>query len=192
MSLHKLLQSLKSIPKTYFSIKDIEKYYTGNKKSLPVILHRLIKKGTLQRIMRGYYFWDGRQVDFEAFACEIKKPSYISLESALYHHGFIDQIPETITLVTPGKSRTLKCKGKVLEYAHIKPALYFGYEIVGNTLIATKEKTLLDELYLVHLKKRSFRIQKEWFEKVDRKIFQKYLEKYPEKSVPLGVEEFSR
>lgn len=151
-----LIKALKSIPKTYFSVSDAEKFHSGKKNSLPVLLTRLAKRGEITRIMRGYYTFDIYSVDFEAFACEIKKPSYISLEYALYHHGLIDQIPETITLVTPGKSQVIECNGKVLEYSHLREDLYSGYEVVGNALIATKEKAVLDELYLIRWGKRSF------------------------------------
>ncbi len=174
-----LLQKLRTIPKTYFSIADIRKFYEGNLNSLPVILNRMVKRGVLTKIRRGYFTFDLNQVDFEEFAGVIKKPSYISLEYALYHHGLIDQIPEKITLVTTGKPQTLINNGKILEYSHLKKELFFGYEIVKNFLIARKEKAILDELYLISLKKRSFNIDPDWFKNIDRKLFKKWLRVYP-------------
>lgn len=179
MLVDKLLQKLKTIPKTYFSLADIRKFYEGNLNSLPVILSRMVKRGVLTKIRRGYFTFDLNQVDFEDFACAIKKPSYISLEYALYYYGLIDQVPESITLVTTGKSQTLFCNGKTLEYSHINLSLFFGYEIVKNTLIACKEKVILDELYLISLKKRSFNINPDWFKDIDKKLFKKWARAYP-------------
>lgn len=174
-----LLKRLRAFPKTYFSINDIKKIYHGSPQSLRVILSRYVKQGMLQKIMRGYFTFDLLVVDWEEFACTIKKPSYISLESALYHYGFIDQIPETLTLVTTGKSGTIACQGKILEYAHINPKLYFGYEIVKNAFIGKKEKTLLDEIYLMSLKKRTLGLQSKWLKIIDTGLFYRWLEKYP-------------
>lgn len=177
---HYFLQSLRSIPKSFFSIQDVEKFYPGKSHgSILVALTRLVKKNILQKICRGYFTFDIHNVDWESFACMMRKKSYISLEYALYHYGFIDQIPETLTLVTPQKSSLLNCHGKILEYSHINPNLYFGYEMIGNALIAVKEKALLDELYLVSLRKRHFTLQNQWFKNIDRKLFQKWLRAYP-------------
>lgn len=174
-----LLKKLKLIPKSYFSIKDIEKFHEGKSKSLSVTLNRLVKNELIFRISRGYYTFDITAVDFEQFACEVKKNSYVSLEYALYHHGLIDQVPEVITLVTSGKSAILETSTRKLEYSHLNKGLYFGYEVVGNMLMATKEKAILDELYLIALGKRSLTIKKEWFQQIDKNLFKKWLEKYP-------------
>src|SRR3989339_644008 len=172
MLIEELVNDLKQIPKTYFSINDIRKFYKGEMKSLPVIISRLEKKGILKKIIKGYYTFDLNLLDYEDFACTYKRPSYISLEYALYHHGLIDQLPETITLITSGKSQTINTNEKILEYSHIKRDLFFGYEIVGNMLMATKEKAILDELYLIALKKRTLNINKLRF------IFQSFMKSY--------------
>lgn len=174
-----LIRELKMIPKSYFSIKDAEKFYKGASKSLYVTLNRLVKKQELTRIMKSFYTFDLANLDFEQFACEIKKKSYISLEYALFHHGFIDQIPETITLITSGKSTTINTITREIEYSHVKKDLYFGYEITGNMLMATKEKAILDEIYLIALSKRSFTIKKEWLNQINKNLFKKWLKKYP-------------
>lgn len=186
-----LLETLKRIPKTYFSLNDIQKFAKGKLKSLPVMLFRLVQQGRLQRIMRGYFTFDLTRVDWEEFACSLRKPSCISLEYALYYYGFLDQVPEIITLVTPGVSRIFSCNGKDLEYSHIKRELFFAYEISENALIATKEKALLDELYLISLKKRHLTINPEWFKKIDRTLFRKWLKKYPSSVKKLVLDSFT-
>lgn len=174
-----LLEKLGKLQKSFYSIADIEKVYDGTPEYLPVLLHRLTQSGRLTRIMRGYYAINPTAIDWEEFACVLRQPSYISLEYALYHHGIIDQVAETLTLITTRKSRHIECCDKEVEYSHIREDLYFGYEVVGNTLIATKEKALLDMAYLVALSKRSFEFSKEMFDKVDQVLLEKYLEKFP-------------
>lgn len=174
-----LIKQLQLIPKSYFSIRDAGKFYDGKGTSLSVTLNRLVKREELTRIMKGYYTFNINTVDFEQFACEVKKNSYISLEYALYYHGLIDQLPEIITLVTSDKSAVLQTSTKKLEYSHFKKDLYFGYEIIDNMLMAAKEKAILDELYLIFLGKRSLTIKKEWFLQADKNLFEKWLKIYP-------------
>lgn len=176
--MHELLEKLGKRRKSFYSICDIEKIYDGKAQNLPVLLCRFVKDGRLKRIMRGYYTFDILKVDFEEFACTVKKPSYISLEYALYHHGLIDHVPESITLVTTGKSQRISCEGKELEYSHIREDLCFGYEIVGNTLIATKEKALFDMAYLTGLSKRTFRFTPKMFDEANKEQLSKYIARF--------------
>ncbi len=77
-------------------------------------------------------------------------PCYISLQSALYHHGMIDQIPRMITVITPGRTRQLKTPIGTFSIHKIIPEFFFGYEVNPKTFVkmATPEKALLDILYL--------------------------------------------
>ena len=179
MSPSLLLEKLKMIPKTYLSFADIAKLYSGKKDNLKVVLHRLVRQDKLNRLMKGYYAISGTNVDWEQFACEILRPSYISLEYALYSYGIIEQVPATITLITTKKTRELQLPFQVLEYSHINPNLYFGYRIQDNFLIAEKEKALLDELYLISLKKRHFPLKSLDLSKINKKLFNQKLKKYP-------------
>ena len=174
-----LLEKLKSIPKSYFSFPDLGKFYSGNKKDLKVVVHRLVKQKRLVRLFRGYYALDLVRVDWEQFACELVQPSYVSLEYALNQYGIIDQIPARITLATTKKSRELILPNQVLEYSHLNPKLYFGYKIEGNFLIAEKEKALLDELYLISLKKRLLSLESLDLSKINKNLFSEWSKKYP-------------
>lgn len=174
-----LLKKLKSIPKSYFSFSDLGKFYPGKKKDLKVVVHRLIKQEKLARLFKGYYALDLSRVDWEQFACEIVQPSYVSLEYALNQYGIIDQVPTRITLVTTKKSREIILPNQVLEYSHLNPKLYFGYKIKGNFLIAEKEKALLDELYLISLKKRHLSLENLDLTSINKKLFNQWLKKFP-------------
>lgn len=174
-----LLERLRDFPKTYFFRSDVKKFYPGKEGNLPVILNRLVKKKKIIRLMRNLYAPNLATLDWEMLASELVKPAYISLEYALWRYGLISEIPARITLVTTGKSRIYTFPGNVFEYVHINPARFFGYTIEKNTLLAEKEKTLLDELYLISLKKRSFNLKNINLSLLNKKLLKKWVGKYP-------------
>lgn len=77
-------------------------------------------------------------------------PSYVSLQTALYHHGMIDQIPQIITVVSPGRTRRIRTPLATVSVHHIASEFFFGDEFDPKTFVkmATPEKALLDIFYL--------------------------------------------
>jgi predicted transcriptional regulator of viral defense system len=77
-------------------------------------------------------------------------PCYISLQTALYHHGMIDQIPRMITVISTTRTRKVQTSVATVSIHHIIPDFFFGYEVDSKTLIkmASPEKALLDFCYL--------------------------------------------
>lgn len=77
-------------------------------------------------------------------------PCYISLQTALYHHDMIDQISRVITVVSLTRSRVIKTPLATISVHHIAPEFFFDYELDVKTQVkmATREKALLDVLYL--------------------------------------------
>ena len=86
-------------------------------------------------------------------------PAYISLHTALHHHGLISQIPSVVYAVS--LARTARYKNPAGEFSihHINPTFFFGYELTGKfrVKIAVPEKALLDYLYLFPARSRLFR-----------------------------------
>ena len=81
------------------------------------------------------------------------RPSYISLYSALSHYGMIPEFVTHTTSVTTLKTAVFKNDLGTFDYRHIKPELFWGYQIIDTissrkSLIAVPEKALLDLLYL--------------------------------------------
>jgi len=173
------LEKLKIVPKSYLSFQDLTKFYPGKEENLKIVLHRLVAQNKLTRLMKGYYTLDLSRVDWEQFVCELLRPSYISLEYALHQYDIIDQVPTRITLITTKKSREFRLSHQVLEYSHITSRLYFGYKIQGNFLIAEKEKALLDELYLISLRKRHLSLEGLDLSKINKKLFNQWLKEFP-------------
>ena len=111
-------------------------------------LSRLGKRGLLLRLAKGLYANGFQMPSMEEVACLIYPPSYISLESALFIHGILDQAPYVITCVTCNKTKRFETKLGTVLFAHIKPALFFGYKITDRWILAEPEKAALDYIYL--------------------------------------------
>ncbi len=77
-------------------------------------------------------------------------PSYISFQSALYYHGMISQIPDTVYAASLARTRQYKTPVARISIHHIQPDFFFGFEPLSHSKIkmATPEKALLDFLYL--------------------------------------------
>lgn len=85
-------------------------------------------------------------------------PSYISLQSALYYHGMISQIPAVIYAVSLARPRTYNTPMGAFSIHHIAPKFFLGYEMdpSGGAKIAVPEKALVDFLYLSPSRSRTF------------------------------------
>lgn len=86
-------------------------------------------------------------------------PCYISLQSALYCHGMISQIPVVTYAVSLARTRRIQTPLGMVSIHHIEPSFFMGFETTGRSAvrIATPEKALLDMLYLIPAKSKLFR-----------------------------------
>ncbi len=118
-------------------------------------LTQWLKKGYIQKLKKGFYFFSDRTIDDEIFnhiANKIYSPSYVSLELALSRYEFIPESVYGITSVSSRKTQTIVTPVGTFIYRHIKPELMFGYELRESANIHYKlafpEKAILDFLYL--------------------------------------------
>ena len=81
-----------------------------------------------------------------------------SLQSALYHHGMIFQIPSVTYAVSLARPRRYETPLGVFSIHHLEPHFFFGYETeeTGSAKIAIPEKALLDLCYLRPARTRLF------------------------------------
>jgi predicted transcriptional regulator of viral defense system len=73
-------------------------------------------------------------------------PSYVSMYSALFRHGMIEQIPRALHVVSLGRpKRVVTTLGTVIIH-HLQPELFGGYEgeSIFSSGMATPEKALVD------------------------------------------------
>ncbi len=77
-------------------------------------------------------------------------PTYVSLQTALFHHGLVSQVPSTTYAVSVARTRKFNTPIGVFSIHHVEPEFFFGFELYGPRSIkmATPEKALIDVLYL--------------------------------------------
>ncbi len=124
------------------------------------IMTRLSESGYFAPLSRGKY------LDLRAVSpLEIPEylmapfPSYISLQSALFHHGMISQIPAVSYSVTTGRSKRFDFPQGAFSFHHVEADFFFGFENFQSSMIkmATPEKALLDFFYLSPGRSRLFK-----------------------------------
>lgn len=84
-------------------------------------------------------------------------PSYVSLQTALYLHGMIEQVPAVIYVASLARTQRIKTAIGVFSVHHIAPELFGGFEArPDGTKLATPEKALFDFIYLSGGRSRLF------------------------------------
>lgn len=135
-----------------FSRREIEKLFPGfDRKNLG----QWQQKKYLQKIRNSWYRLTETPLDMETLffiSNQIYQPSYISLETALSHYGFIPEGVFKITAVSTLKTQQFETSAGVFGYQNIKTGLFFGYRLnaFGKYFykIAEPEKAILDYIYL--------------------------------------------
>ena len=86
-------------------------------------------------------------------------PTYVSLQTALYHHGMISQIPAVTYAVSLARTRRYETPLGTISIHHVEPEFFFGYELdeSGMVKMATPEKALIDVCYLSPTRSRLFK-----------------------------------
>jgi len=124
------------------------------------MLARLAASGHVARLRRGQWGFKDRidPLSLPEFLTA-PFPSYVSLQSALYLHGLISQIPTVLYAVSPARTRMYRTVLGTVSVHHIDPGFFFGYRPAaqGRAKIATPEKALIDFLYLSPARTRLFR-----------------------------------
>ncbi len=130
-----------------------------NKDHASQILSRLAGSGHVRRLKRGLWvITETRDPLPLAEYLTAPYPSYLSLQTALYHHGLVSQIPAVIYCVSPARSRVYTTPVGTFSVHRISERFFCGYQRLGNSgaKIASAEKALLDFLYLSSTKTRLF------------------------------------
>ena len=125
-----------------------------------VSLARLAAAGQVIRLRRGIWALPNR-VDPLALPeyLTLPYPAYVSLQSALYLHGMILQVPSMTYAVSLARTRRFRTPLGTVSVHHVQPGFFFGYEDAGRAggRLATPEKALVDFLYLTTARSGLFR-----------------------------------
>jgi hypothetical protein len=120
------------------------------------IIKRALKTGDIIRLKRGLYAFGSKfrhkGINLFQLAQTIYGPSYISLESALSHHGWIPEAVFSVTSVSSRRSKEFKTPLGVFSYTHIPANDFFaGVKRMdapdGVFLIASPWRALADYVY---------------------------------------------
>lgn len=136
------------------STKDIKEVSGFSDGKIRVMLHRLQKKGWLERIEKGTYLIvpiegiDGWAEHPFVVLPNLVKNYYVSYRSALAYYGFTEQIPFYVFSATTERKNPLNFQGYVYRFIRMDKRKFFGFEkakISGVKInIADKEKTVID------------------------------------------------
>lgn len=125
-----------------------------------VMLARLSAYGQVIRLRRGVWAFPGRVDPLALPECLTAPfPAYVSLQSALYLHGMISQIPVVTYAVSQARTRQFATPLGTVSIHHVQPGFFFGFEDTGpkGGRLATPEKALVDFLYLTPARSQLFR-----------------------------------
>ena len=114
-------------------------------------LHQWKKAGDIISLKRGVYAFADTKPSAMGIAEALYFPCYFSLDYVLNCYGIMPEVVFAYTLVTPKTTRLFKTPFGVFSFRTIKREAFTGFN--SNTLMADKEKALVDYFYLnsVHL-----------------------------------------
>ncbi|MBS0614318.1 MAG: hypothetical protein JSS24_14175 [Proteobacteria bacterium] len=153
------LQQLRSLGAPAVETRDVAALLQVSSSNANTILRRLAAAEMIVHLSHGRWLVNPK-IDRLALPELISAPhpAYISLQSALFHHGLIEQIPSTLYAITPARTRRLKTPMGAVSFHRMPPELFIGFELSSHSdaKIATPEKALFDLLYLAPGRSRLF------------------------------------
>lgn len=182
-----VLESIRSEDILVFGVNEI-KALTGWKKTrIHNTLSTLKRKGHIVRIKKDAYTLEDEFYDktFEVIT-EAVKPSYISLWTALSYHGFTEQQVNVIQLVSTKQFDDLNVRNQKIEISTLKPERFFGYKDIEDAIIADKEKSLIDGLFMLHKVgglEEYVKCLKNGYDELNKETFREYIVKFDNKSL---------
>jgi predicted transcriptional regulator of viral defense system len=179
MKRQELTQRLEALGKNYFSMHDLRKLFP-EEDYLRTSAKRMLDAGVIFQIAHGLYALKQENLDLEKLATQLYYPSYISFESALSKYDVINQGLYGLSLATTRHSKKITLAGLDCEYSQIKPALFFGFDLINGTYLAQAEKAFLDLVYLMCLGKRTGSTSEWHLDLLDKDKLAEYIPFYPQ------------
>jgi len=121
---------------------------------------RLATAGLVRPIRHGLFWIVAGAIDPYVLPEYLTDPyaSYVSLQTALYLHGMIEQIPDVIYVVSLGRTSRIRTTVGTFSVHRIGPSLFGGFSVRTNGVkVAWPEKALVDIAYLSSNKTRLFK-----------------------------------
>ena len=121
------------------------------------LMARLQDSGHLVHVKRGLWVFP-EEITSMALSEHLTAPfpCYVSLQSALYFHGMISQIPDLVYVASVARTRVYRTPLGTYSIHHVHPSFFFGFDNAGGFNMASPEKAIIDVLYLGPAKSRLF------------------------------------
>jgi predicted transcriptional regulator of viral defense system len=159
MKLTTALADIKKSKQIVLRTADVMALLDVDKSNASKLLSRLAEPGHVARVKRGLWIIaEGLDPLVLPRYLTSPFPSYVSLQSALFHHGMISQIPRITYCVSLARTRRYSTPLGVISVHHVAPTFFFGFQEVGQhrVAMAVPEKALLDFFYFAPAKSRLF------------------------------------
>ncbi|HEX5062327.1 MAG TPA: type IV toxin-antitoxin system AbiEi family antitoxin [Kofleriaceae bacterium] len=138
---------------------DVASKFRISTKAANKLLGRLSRAGLIMRLRAGLWLTSRTPPSAYSLVEPLAAPfgAYVSLHSALYHHGMIEQIPAVVYAVSLGRTRRIRTPVATFSFHHIAPELFDGFKTMsGDVKLATPEKALFDVAYFSGGRSRLF------------------------------------
>ena len=153
------LRRLQGLATPVVESRDVAALLSVSASNATTILRRLAAERLITHLTRGRWLVN-TTIDRMALPELISAPypAYVSLQSALFHHGLIEQIPSIVYAVTPGRPRRQRTPVVTISFHRLPAELFTGFELstASDAKIATPEKALFDLIYLAPGRSRVF------------------------------------
>ncbi len=186
------LKIRKALPIDVFTDTEVVNLLKGSPNRRYGLVKRAIADGDLIQLRRGVYclgkIFQREPLNQFELAQKIYPSSYVSLESALSHHGWIPEAVYTVTSVSLKRSASFKTPLGNFSYRKIPKFNFIGVERVdfGRTvhLIASPTKALADYIvtHKMNLQPKELmeflRIEEEYWKQLSYKLLTEIMESY--------------
>lgn len=152
------LQKLRNLGSPVFETRDAAALLAVTPANANVILKRLADRRMLTHLARGRWLL-GTEIPRFALPelLAAPAPAYVSLQSALFHHGLIEQIPAVVYAITTGRPRRVETPLGAISFHRLPAELFLGFDVDrSGAKIATREKAMFDIFYLAPARNRLF------------------------------------
>lgn len=152
------LRRLQGLGAPVFETRDASALLAVTPANANMILGRLADQGQLVHLARGRWLI-AKTLSRLALPELISAPhpAYVSMQSALFHHGLIEQVPAVIYAATLARPRRATTPMGVVSFHRLPAELFTGFDVNDDgAKIASPEKALFDVLYLGPARSRLF------------------------------------
>ncbi len=133
-----------------FTTQEIVGFFQLEKSSASRLMTQLVQAQSLVKLKRGIWAWPNSDPLSLVSYLTAPFPCYISLQTALFYHGIIEQIPTYIYAISLGRKRIEHTPLGAFSIHHVNSTFFTGFETHYNPFyqIASPEKAFLDYLYM--------------------------------------------